>query len=152
MGTENSEIRFPEFTAASPRGAVSAAATDCPFGYIFTDDEDNTWLRGGVITGGPDNETIADIALDLESADGTYLWLVVAFTANAEDGVIMPGVESINSITEGGGTTVPDNVIPTISAPAGELVMVLGYYAGGMFIPTGCGHRTVNHCPGTVTG
>lgn len=150
IGSENSEIVMPQYTAAVSR-AVAATVTDCPFGYVFTVDE-VTYLRGGIITGGPDNETIADIELDLGSADMTYLWQVVAFTAISEDGVIMPGVESIDSITEGSGTTVPDNDIPTIADPTGEFVIVLGYYVGGMFIPTACGHRTINHCPGIVTG
>jgi hypothetical protein len=139
---------------ATPVGKIFSVnlkdvATDCSFGYVFEEDA-ATKLRGGVVSGGPDNIVVDDITLDLGSADGTYLWLKVDFTAITADDVLMPGIESIDSVTSNDGTLIPGNSLPTMSDPSGHIIIVLGRYQDGSFFPTGCGDKNISHCPGSV--
>jgi len=60
-------------------------------------------------------------------------------------------VEKITAAATGSGTTVPDNVIPTIAAPTGKIYILLGHYFNNLFNPVGCGNFTISHCPGSIS-
>lgn len=143
---------------ATPKGKIfdviamaEGGIADCALGSVFLDEAEDSFLRGGVVMGGESNEVIAPIALNLLAADGTWLWLEVNFTANVEDDVLLPGVESISSVSTGSGTTIPANVLPTNGPPTGKIHIPLGSYLAGAFFPSACGNATINHCPGTIS-
>jgi hypothetical protein len=111
------------------------------------------FLLGGTVTGGEGNITIEDIELATvgsEPADGTHVWLEVAFTATEEDDVLAPGGD-VTTATPGSGTTVPDNVLPTVSSLDGKIYISLGSWAQAIFYPSACGNILISHCPGSLT-
>jgi len=148
IGTENSQIVFPVTPAVGARAGTTQA--DLPFCYKFMDGSTKK-LRGGIVTGGETNEVIGDITLANTATDNTFLWIHVTFEANMADDVLLPGVENITAAATGSGTTVPDNVIPTIADPTGEIYILLGHYFNNLFTPDACGNFVIGHCPGAIT-
>jgi len=111
------------------------------------------YLLGGQVTGGAGNVAVPDIELaegGSEPADGTHHWLVVAFTAYVEDDVLLPGGD-VTAVTEGSGSTIPDNIIPTAIDPEGTLHVSLGSWSQGKFEVAGCGNIQIGHCLGSLT-
>jgi hypothetical protein len=149
IGTENSQIVFPPTPAAGARAATEASP-DLPFCYKFMDGSTKK-LRGGIVIGGETNQVIGDITLANTATDNTFLWIRVNFKANMADHVLLPGVEKITAAATGSGTTVPDNVIPTIAAPTGKIYILLGHYFNDIFTPDACGNFVIGHCPGAIT-
>ena len=116
-------------------------------------DEGNLMLLGGAVSGGTGNINVADLTLaviDEEPVDGTHHWLEVSFTALIVDDVVLPGGD-VTAVTDGSGTTIPDNVIPTFSEPNGTLYILLGNWSNGKFYQSGCGNFAVSYCPGSFT-
>jgi hypothetical protein len=123
-----------------------------PFCKKYTS-EGEILLLGGTVTGGSGNITVPDLSLATvgeEPVDGTHHWLEVSITAIVEDDVLLPGGD-VTAATDGSGTTLPDNTIPTYSSAAGTLYISLGSWALGKFTPAGCGNIQVSHCPGSLT-
>ncbi len=144
------EFQTPKGKILALDGELGGGAVNCPLGSTL-DDAGTLKLRGGSVTGGVSNETVSPITLATSVADGTHLWLRVDFTANNADDVLLPGVEEISSVTTGSGTTIPDNIIPTMADPTGRIYIDLGSYQGNVFTPSGCGNVTLSHCPGSIT-
>jgi hypothetical protein len=110
-------------------------------------------LIGGTVTGGIGNEVVADLTLATvgsEPADGTHHYLQVSYTAYTEDGVLLPGGD-VTAVSSGSGTSIPDNVIPTVADPDGTLYISLGSWVLGKFEVAGCGNFQIGHCLGTLT-
>lgn len=141
---------------SSPSDKGTPILSSGPFCKMFTETSGATKtskLLGGVVSGGEGNVTIADVTLATvgsEPADGTFLWLTISFTANTEDGVLLPGGD-VTAATTGSGTTLPDNTTPTAAAPAGTLYVSLGSWSQGSFNPSACGDVLVSHCPGSLS-
>jgi len=137
-------------------GGGGATAVTGPFcrKFVVTVEEVKTlYLLGGLVTGGEGNFTIPDIELAVigeEPPDDTFVWLEVDFTAYVEDDVLLPGGD-VTAVTPDSGTTVPDNVIPTVDTPAGTVHIVLGQWSQGIFLPSACGNIFVSHCLGELT-
>jgi len=160
------EMRFdpPEPAAPKPEGiindtllALSGTSTDAtplygPFCKVYQDFP-NWKLLGGTVTGGGETETIDEITIgSIQSPpdDGTFYWLTIDVTANAEDDVLLPGCE-LTSATTGSGTKVPSNTIPEVGSLSGQIYISLGEWMGGVFVPAGCGNIQIFHCPGTLS-
>lgn len=121
--------------------------------YIVAGPPRKRFLLGGSVSGGSGNETVADIELAEigdEPEDGTHVYLTVSFTAYAEDDVLLPGGD-VTAVSQGSGTTLPDNVVPTSTSLEGTLIISLGQWAAGVFTPSACGNITVGHCLGALT-
>lgn len=142
------ENQTPQGRIWTAGGGVPASG---PFCTVFKAGAD--WkLRGGVVSGGSTNETISDITIGTVGAvpaDGTFYWLECEFTALSEEGILLPGGD-LGTVTEGNGSSLPDNVIPTGPSPSGSIVIPLGQWLGGGFAPSGCGDISITHCPGTL--
>lgn len=148
IGTENSLIVIPESVVG--QAIRPTAREDKPFCFTYKDGS-TTKLRGGVVTGGETNHTVADITLTpATSPENHRHWLAITFEANEADDVLLPGVASITTITNASGAAVPDNELPTMAEPTGLYHIVLGRYTGSSFIPLGCGNILLTHCPGSV--
>ncbi len=116
-------------------------------------DGEDLMLLGGAVSGGTGNINVADLTLAVigeEPVNGTHHWLDVSYTAIVEDGVLLPGGD-VTAVTDGSGTTIPDNVMPTASSPSGTFYIPLGNWLNGRFFPSGCGNIQVSHCPGSFT-
>lgn len=140
----------------------------CPFGSTFSNEVQNLFLLGGVVYGGISNVVVPPrlIAtfvegpedddpetkdeLDFEEDEGFFLYLVVDFDALIQDGVLIPGVEKINTIMYGTGNTIPDNTIPTALSNSGVIHIALGQFGNKSFVPASCGDITITACPGVI--
>ena len=121
--------------------------------YLVTGPPRKRFLLGGAVSGGIGNEVVPDIELceiGSEPVDGTHVYLTVSFTAYVEDDVLLPGGD-VTAVSDGSGTTLPDNVLPTADDTAGTLIISLGQWANGVFTSAGCGNIAVTHCLGSLT-
>ena len=114
----------------------------------------DTYLRGGTLYGGDANRNVADYLIDLETDSEMLVWLRVAVTANTEDSVLMPGLETCAAPTWETGTVAadyPDNTAPDITTGAGVRIVPLGILTvadgAATFDRTGCGNITLGFCP-----
>jgi hypothetical protein len=130
-------------------GELGGGVQPCALGYVYEEGAD-TKLQGGIVTGGSSNVDVDPITLTLSSTDGTWLWLRVDFTANEADDVLIPGIDDIDTVATGSGTSIPANIIPTMSSPSGRIYIPLGQYNDGAFMPGGCGNIILTHCPGSI--
>jgi hypothetical protein len=136
-----------------------ADSDPCYFGEIITVPADGVIpaakaIRGGVIYGGGANKDVEHFTLDLETDAEMLVWLEVGITANTEDGVLMPHLETCDDPTWETGTIAggyPDNTTPdkvtgdgVRIVPIGKLIIKEGAAA---FERTGCGHITLGFCP-----
>jgi len=115
--------------------------------------KDKYYLLGGTVTGGAGNITVPDLDLAIADnlpTDGRHHWLKVSFEAYVEDDVLLTGGDVI-SVTDGSGTTVPDNTLPTNDVPKGVLYISLGSWLNSRFNPAACGNIQVSHCLGSLT-
>ena len=142
----------------------SSNVTDCPFGNItkWTEGEGETattktGIRGGVVYAGDKVWNVDPQELNL-ATDGEFLvWLDVGVTANREDGVLLPG---LNTSTEpqwrqgAASAGYPDIELPEADSGTGKMIIALGTLkieeGLATFSKTGCGNLRVTHCPGTL--
>lgn len=154
IGDANSQVVFPDpIPAGKSQTTAAAAAAPCPFGEIITVDGDK-YIRGGVLYGGDDNWNVADYLINLAADSDNLIWLEVGITANTEDSVLMPNLESSTEPTWGSGAVAggyPSNTAPNITTgvgtrivPIGQLTVVDGV---ATFDPVGCGNITLGFCP-----
>lgn len=144
------------FTAAAQ--SLLAPDLPCHFGKIIIF-EGNNYLQGGVVSGGDSHWNVADLLIDLSAVGEKLIWLRVNYTANNEDAVLMPGLETCSEPTWHSGSLAggyPDNTSPDIESGAGTRIIPLGKLtiAGGAarFNPTGCGNISLGFCPPNSPG
>lgn len=149
---------LPDGTLINPLGGVRPAGgstSNGPFCRKLSvgTDPATSKLLGGVVSGGIENITVPDITLceiGSEPADGTQVYLSVSVTAYTDDDVLVSGGD-VTAATPGEAADLPANVIPTYDSPSGTLIIPLGVWSQGKFIPSGCGNFQVSHCPGALT-
>ena len=150
------------YRARQTAGSTGAAASDCPFGQIITwteDEQSKTGIRGGVVYAGDKVWNVPDMELNLE-ADGTFLvWLEIGVTANTEDDVLLPGLETSTEpewqqVGSDDGD-YPDQEIPEAPEGTGKAIVAIGLLTikdgAAKLSPAGCGTIYVSHCPGSLT-
>ena len=135
------------------RGSGGGGTTLCPFGEIITFEGDE-YIRGGVVYGGDSNWDVADYPINLAVDSDNLIWLEVGITANTEDSVLMPHLESCDEPTWESGSVAggyPSNTAPNITTgvgtrivPIGQLTVVDGV---ATLDPVGCGNITLGFCP-----
>lgn len=149
--TQTPQGRIISFEKIGLLGGAGGAA--CSFGEIFQVEGD-THIRGGNLYAGDSNKLVAPLAIDVGTDSESLIWLRVPITANTEDGVLMPHLESCEDPTWQTGTVAggyPDNTSPDIDTGEGVRIVPLGLLtivAGeASFQPTGCGDITLGFCP-----
>lgn len=145
-------------------GGGSSGGAECPFGSItkWTEGEGEaattkTGIRGGVVYAGDKVWNVEPQELNL-AADGEFLvWLEVGVTANKEDGVLLPGLETSTEPDWMQGALsagYPDIEVPAADPGTGKAILALGNLkiedGSPTFAKTGCGNLRVTHCPGTL--
>ena len=142
-------------TLINPNTKNKQASLGGPFckKYSFGSSPATIKLLGGIVSGGAGNITVPDIELGTvgsEPADGTHHWLQVSFTAYMEDDVLLPGGD-VTAVSDGSGSTLPDNTPPTSSNPDGTVYISLGSWVEGKFVASACGNIQVSHCLGYLS-
>ena len=141
----------------TPRPVEGGEATStCGFGSIYREDGD-WYLRGGVVSAGPDNHEIDDQTFSVGTDLEHYLWLSMDITANTADGVLLPGIESsvAPTLPIPNGAAYPSSGIPTAAAPTKTIIIPLGLLTIEDGVPSyrhdgECSPITVSHCPGQI--
>lgn len=144
---------------ATPSGVVWRAtatgseATAGAFFRVFQDSGD--WmLQGGQVMGGAGNEVLGAITLATvgsEPADGTNHWLEITGDGVTDSGILLAGFD-ITAATDGSGSAMPANTLPTASTATGRKVYVLlGTWEDEVFSPSQSGNVGVTFCPGGYT-
>lgn len=130
-----------------------AASPPCPFGEIITFEGDR-YIRGGVVYGGDDNWNVADYLINLAADSDNLIWLEVGITANTEDSVLMPHLESCDEPTWESGAVAggyPSNTAPNITTGVGTRIVPIGQLTvvdgAATLDPVGCGNITLGFCP-----
>ena len=146
-------------------GGTGAVLADCPFGQIvrWTEGEGEeavtkTGIRGGVVYAGDKVWNVPNKELNL-AADGTFLvWLEIGVTANVEDDVLLPGLETSTEPVwqqAAGSGNYPDQTLPTAPSGTGTAIVAIGLLtiANGTakLTAAGCGTIRVAHCPGSLS-
>lgn len=135
--------------------ATITPADPCPFGEFFQKvvGESRRWfIRGGVVTGGTGNITIADTdigSVDPPPSEGERVWLEASITGVTEDDVLLPG-GNLTVATIEHGSAIPDNILPTAGDPLGTLYVDLGEWHASEWRRSGCGNFQISHCPGSL--
>lgn len=138
----------------------SPADSYCPFGEIITwtaSETTLTGIRGGVLYAGDQVWNVPNKALTL-SAAGTFLvWLEIGVTANIEDDVLLPGLETSTEPVwhqAAIGDGYPSQTLPTAASATGTVIVAIGELtilnAVATLFPTGCGTIVLDHCPGSL--
>jgi hypothetical protein len=157
IGDTNSEVRFPPQPPPARRGGdttVTAGGMTGAFCHQFTDEDGDTYLQGGTITGSNGgsatiaNYKTADAADDPPLSDaGDRLYLSCNVTATLANGIVQPGV-LLNSATLT--KTLPTAHTFSTTALTGVVFREIGRWTATDFLPSGaCGLSTVTGCPGS---
>jgi hypothetical protein len=138
----------------------SGASQNCPFGEVISlteNDEPVTAVRGGVVYAGDtvwdvDHRSV-DLAVDLEE----LIWIEVGVTANMEDEVLLPGLETSNAPewkTGPPASGFPDIEVPGVPSATGKAVIAVGTLKVKEGVASldgaGCGNIRITHCPGSL--
>lgn len=111
------------------------------------------FLATGQVTGGTGSEAYdVDLcAVGSEPEDGTCVWLEITGDGYVEDGVLLPGFD-VTGVTHGSGSSMPDQVPPTVEDDTGaKAYVLLGSWNGGAFTAAACGNVNVTFCPGSFS-
>jgi hypothetical protein len=110
----------------------------------------HTYLQGGTVTGSTGTETAANIKVidsgtgPTQSA-GVHMWAAVTVAAIEADGIMMSGV-NVTAASIGYGSTVPDDVMPTLTT-SGTKHVSLGQFTATGFLPSALGNVQISFCP-----
>jgi len=126
------------------------------FHKIYQDDNDDWFIRGGSVTGGDSVHQVNDKAFSVASDFDHVVWLSISVTANEQDNVLLPGLETSSAPSFETGASYPDQTLPTIDTPAGTQIIPLGTLVVESGVPTythtgPCSPVQLNHCPGTLS-
>ena len=142
-------------------GGGSAAAPGEPFAEIVTWKEaeiKKTGIRGGAVYAGDKVWNVENKPLDLAATGSFRVWLEVGVTANAEDGVLLPGLQTSTAPEwkqESGDGNYPDQGIPEAPSGSGTAIIAVGVLsiANGTatLVPSSGGSISINHCPGNLS-
>ena len=130
-----------------------------PFAEIITykDGEvSKTGIRGGVVYAGDKVWNVDHRELNLE-ASGTFLvWLEIGVTANVEDDVLLPGLETSSTpVWQQAEDDYPDQAIPEAPSGSGTAIVAIGTLqiedGKAKLTPAGRGSIRIDHCPGTLS-
>jgi hypothetical protein len=149
-----------DFEFESPRPAASATATDGAFYGIFTNEDGETFLQGGSVTGGNGGSATIDdyMILDADgiptSTAGTILYAQAAVSAATDpaSGIMLPGCAlSTASLATAG--SVPPNSAFTVAVPTGNLYVEVGRWTEAGFARAfgGGGNLTAAGCIGNFS-
>ena len=148
------------FRVRTTAGGGSAAAPGEPFAEIVTWKEaeiKKTGIRGGTVYAGDKVWNVENKALDLEAAGSFRVWVEVGVTANVEDGVLLPGLQTSTAPEwkqESGDGNYPDQDIPEAPSGSGKAIIAIGVLtiANGTatLAPASGGSISINHCPGNL--
>lgn len=152
---EDWPFKFTETDWESYRrpGSGGAGTIDTRAFYTLYQDEDgNTFLQGGTVTGGnggtvsiADEKVVDSISGPTNSA-GTKLYVKASCEATVEDGLMMPGCKlNSASITTTGGS----NATFTVASPTGDLYYEIGRWTADGFYPSGIGNLHASGCIGS---
>lgn len=141
-------------------GPGSTGGETCPFGDIITYmDGDNsvTGIRGGVVYAGDKVWNVDPRPLNLEATGTFKVYLEVGVTANVEDDVLLPGIETSTAPEwkqVSGDENYPDQDIPTAPSGTGKAIIAAGILTiedgSATLAKAGCGSISINHCPGIL--
>ena len=143
-------------------GGPGVAAPDCPFGQIITwvvGEQLKTGIKGGVVYAGDKVWNVPTKELNLASTGTFLVWLEIGVTANIEDEVLLPGLETSTEpewkqVGSSGGN-YPDQTIPIAPEGIGKAIVAIGLLTikddTAKLASAGCGTIHVAHCPGSLT-
>jgi hypothetical protein len=125
------------------------------FFTLYQDDEGDTYLQGGIISGSHGGTAtladykVLDATTGVVTLGGKILWAEATCTATAADGILLPGL----SVTAGAygtpATTVPANDAITYDSRTGrKLYYELGRWTDATFLPAGVGSLATQACLG----
>ncbi len=122
----------------------------------YTDEDNDTWLQCGTVTGGHGgSKAIADYmvldngALPAGISAGDILYLRAACTATTADGILLPGCALTGASTSlQTGSTVPDNHAFTVADPTGYIYTEIGRWNSAAFLPSAPGNVLAGGCIG----
>ncbi len=150
----------------TPSGAIHApkrrrkgggTTVPCQLGRVSVDSENSTpsvtkyKINAGFLTGGGGTELIEPD--DLTATIGDFVWLSVAWTCIAIDGVQQAG-GTLGSVTVAQGSSIPTDTVPTAAGSATAIIALGGWISNGadepapLWVGQGCGSIQVFFCPG----
>lgn len=141
--------------------ALGPDSGECAFGEILSFKEGEqikTGIRGGVVYAGKNVWNVDHHPLDLDASGTFKVWLEVGVTANEEDGVLLPGINTSTAPEwnlVNGDDNYPNQTIPTAPTGNGKAIIAAGILTieagSATFAKAGCGTIRIDHCPGTLT-
>jgi len=150
----------------TPSGAIHApkrrrkgggTTVPCQLGRVSVDSENSTpsvtkyKINAGFLTGGGGTELIEPD--DLTATIGDFVWLSVAWTCIAIDGVQQAG-GTLGAVTVAQGSSIPTDTVPTEAGSATAIIALGGWISNGagepapLWVNQGCGSIQVFFCPG----
>jgi len=108
-------------------------------------------ISPGFLTGGGGTELIEPD--DLTATIGDFVWLNVAWTCDAIDGVQQAG-GTLGAVTVAQGASIPTDTVPTAAGSATAIIALGGWISNGadepapLWVGQGCGSIQVFFCPG----
>ena len=150
------------YRARHGAGSTGNAVSECPFGQITTwveGETSKTGIKGGVVYAGDKVWNVPNKELNLEATGSFLVWLEIGVTANIEDDVLLPGLETSTEpewkqVGSSGGN-YPDQDIPEAPEGTGKAIVAIGLLTikdgSAKLAPAGCGTIRVTHCPGNLT-
>ena len=122
----------------------------------YVDEDGDTYLQGGTVSGGDGTETIADIKIIdadtgvLHSA-GDHMYVEATGDGIVADGYLV-SAWNLSSATLGYNATVPSNTLPLAAGATGKKCYVsLGVFTADAFQPAASGNIGISYCPGSYT-
>ena len=150
----------------TPSGAIHApkrrrkgggTTVPCQLGRVSVDSVNSTpsatkyKINAGFLTGGGGTELIEPD--NLTATIGDFVWLSVAWTCIAIDGVQQAG-GTLGAVTVAQGSSIPTDTVPTEAGSATAIIALGGWISNGagepapLWVNQGCGSIQIFFCPG----
>ena len=159
LSLQTGSQQLPNGRVQVPRKARRGGGTTepCILGYVSIDaensDEEGTKykINAGFLSGGGGTELVEPD--DLTATIGVFVWLSVAWTCYAIDGVQQAG-GTLGAVTVAQGASIPTDTVPTAGGSATAIIALGGWISNGaeepspVWVNQGCGSIQLYFCPG----
>lgn len=161
LGSPGTVTHVPGGVILTPRNIrqrVGTPPTPCPFGQIVTipavgATPAGKGIKGGIVFAGDKTWNMEPLELNLAAPGEWLVWLEAGVTANNEDGVPLPGLETSDEPTCEQGAVAdgyPDITAPVVVTFVGTMIIPLGTLtiadSRATFEKVGCGNITIGFC------
>ena len=157
LSLHSGSLQTPNGRIPSQKRVTAGTTAPCQLGKMLVDSANSTAqatkfkISPGFLTGGGGTELIEPD--DLTATIGDFVWLNVAWTCDAIDGVQQAG-GTLGAVTVAQGASIPTDTVPTAAGSATAIIALGGWISNGadepapLWVGQGCGSIQVFFCPG----